>query len=633
MALHRRIAYVNLTTGDVSSSPVPVSLRRLYLGGRGLGAYLLFNHARPGTDPLTTDNVLAVCAGLLCGAPAPAASFTAVTTKSPLTGLAVTSLHGGFFGPELRWAGFDGIVIKGQAKSPVVLFVEDGEIRILPAESSWGLGTAETREKLREELGDPDVQVLSIGPAGENRVRFACPHSEAGHGWHRGGTGAVMGSKNLKALAVRGTRDIELKKPREAHAKFREAADAAVSSAFGRRICRGGIFRPFAALESMGLLRSPNPTKGAPNDDPFSFERIRSFALGSSGCLGCPLSCRMTYRVPAGDRAGQLSEGPDFLTLAAFGPLLGCRDLSAVLVAQDLCVHYGLDPIETAGLVAWAMELAEAGLLPGRGKAGANLAFGNAGAIPDLLGAVAVRSDLGALLAEGAARACAEVGKKAEAHLRFVKGMCTPPIEERVAPSFALAAAVGSFGADHRTAPWIDLLGLGADDLAAFYGQPVPCETAFSPSLGETAGKAQMVRWHENCAMAADSLGVCTYAAPMHGPGLPGFTEWSRMVSQSLGLLLSSRDLWEAAERSVVLERMFNLREGMTAKADEPPPVLFRKPARGKKKPGEPPPLDRDTFGGLLAEYYRLRDWDARGKPESSCLASLGLEKEPTYML
>jgi aldehyde:ferredoxin oxidoreductase len=310
MALNRKIAYIDLSTGQVEVAPIPVIMRKLYLGGRGLDIYLLYNHLEPGVDPLGPDNVLLVSAGLLAGTLASASARSHLAAKSPLTGFVGSTNMGGFFAPELRWAGFDHLVIKGKAKGPVYLWIHDGETEVKEASHLWGEDTFETQDLIRQELGDQEVKVACIGLAGEKLVRFANVRTGFKNSGGRTGIGAVMGSKNLKAIAVRGTMDIEIRYPEEALRYNKEVIDKVCSTKFAQIMQRWGTMFIYGVTNTTGLIRCRNFQLNQLVGGNIECEHIDEYSMGTEGCFGCSIHCRHKYIIKDGPYAGVYAQGP-----------------------------------------------------------------------------------------------------------------------------------------------------------------------------------------------------------------------------------------------------------------------------------------------------------------------------------
>ena len=634
MALNRKIAYIDLSTGGVEVAPIPVTMRKLYLGGRGLDIYLLYNHLEPGIDPLGPDNLFLVSAGLLTGTLASASARTDMAAKSPLTGLLGSSNMGGFFAPELRWAGFDHLLIKGKAKEPVYLWVHDGEIEIKEASHLWGEDTFETQDLIRQELGDQEVKVVCIGLAGERLVRFANVLTGFKNAGGRTGMGAVMGSKNLKAIAVRGTMDIEINYPEEALKYNKEVIDKICSTKFAQIMQRWGTMFIYGATNTTGLIRCRNFQLNQLVGGNIECEHIDEYSIGTEGCFGCSIHCRHKYIIKDGPYAGVYAQGPEYTSQGAFGMEVGCNNFETILAGNYLVNKYGLDTLETGSMISWAMELYEKGILTDKDTEGLKLEWGNDEAVLEMVERIAKRKGLGDILAEGPFRAIERIGEESRPYCIQVKGMSNLHSDERPTPSLALGIATASRGSDHlRSRPAIDLYHLPETLLRKIYGYPTPYDGPLSSDYTAYEGKPRQVQWHEMCYEAVDCLGICKFHTIFLSPNLLGFDEFSKLIYYNTGLEISPQEIWEIADRAYTLERLFNIREGLRREDDwlvdryfDEPTPLGLEIARNKV-------LDREKFKRMIDEYYALHGWDENGVPRPETLKRLGLDKEPSHML
>ncbi len=635
MALNRKIAYINLTTGEIETKPIPIQMRKLFLGGRGLDMYLMYNHIKPDIDPLGPDNVAFVSAGILVGTLASASARTHIGGKSPLTGFVGSANMGGFFAPELRFAGFDHLVIKGKAEKPVYLWIHNGEIEIRDAKNIWGKDVHQTQEIIREELGDRDIKMLTIGPAGEKLVRYANVMTEIKNAGGRSGMGALLGSKNLKAIAVRGTMDIKIEHPEEA-LEYNKTVISQVTSAKVSQT-QGRIGTPFiwGATNTQGLVRVRNFQLNQLEDsDDVEAESLDKFAIGMSGCFGCQVHCRAKYIIPEGPYAGVYDEGPEYTSQGAWAGEPGCKSALTILVCNHLVDIYGLDTLETGSLIAWAMELYEKGILTDKDTDGLELTFGNDDALIEMVHRIARREGLGDILAEGGLRAAEKIGKDSIKYLVHVKGMNNLHSDERPTPALALGIATASRGSDHlRSRPAIDLYHLPEPVLRKIYGQPVAYDGPLTSDYRDYEGKSWQVRWHEMCYEAVDCLGICKYHTTFLGATLPNFEEWSKLLYYNTGLEMPPLDIWNVADRAYNMERLFNIREGLTRKDDWLVDRYFDEPTklgipgiRGKT-------IDREKLAKMIDEYYEHHGWDENGVPRPETLKKLGIDKEPSHML
>jgi aldehyde:ferredoxin oxidoreductase len=625
MALNRKIAYIDLSTGDIKTEVIPLEWRRKFIGGRGLDAYLLYKHCPPGADPLGPDNVLLISAGLLVGTMASASARTHVMAKSPLTNLLGSANMGGFFAPEMRWAGFDHLVIRGRAEKPVYLYIHDGAIELRSAENVWGAGVYDTQDRIRNELDDPETQVLCIGQAGENLVRFACVMTGRKNAAGRTGMGAVMGSKNLKAVACRGSMSIALKFPQEALEYNKQIIDQVISTKVSQIMQRWGTGFIYGVTNTTGLVRCRNfQYNQLPNSEDIECENLDKYSIGLDGCFGCQVHCRHRYIIKEGPYAGTYAQGPEYTSQGAFGAEVGCRSMNTVLVGNHLVNDYGMDTLEVGSMMAWAMELYEKGLITDQDTDGLKLEWGSDEAVIELVKRIAFRQNIGDLLAEGPLPAARRLGPESLKYLIHVKGMSNLHSDERPTPALALNIAVSSRGSDHlRGRPAIDLYNLPMKVLDKVYRNPDGYEGPLTNSYSEYEGKPRMVMWQELVYMAVDCVGICKYHTVFLSPNHPQFKEFAKLIYLNTGLEFSEKDIWDVADRGYTIERLFNLREGMTRRDDWLPDRYFDEPtklglpvARGKC-------IDREKFKAMLDEYYRLHEWDADGVPTAQLLERL----------
>lgn len=635
MALNRKIAYIDLTNGEVKTAPIPLEMRKKYIGGRGLDSYLLYNHLKEETEPLSRDNVVIISAGILGGTLASASSWTHVVSRSPLTGYLGSTNAGGFFAPELRWAGFDHLVIKGRCAKPSYLFIHDGKIDIRDGSSLWGKTIQETQDVLREELHDEGIQSLCIGPAGERLVRFANIATRHQNVGARGGIGAVLGSKNLKAIVARGTLGIDIKFPKEAIEYDRQIVRRICGTDFGRMMQQCGTMFRYKDVNEMGLLRVNNfQSNQLPDSKSLECENIADYSFGMDACFACQLHCRFRYILNEKPYGCVYAQGPGFESQGAWAAEVGCRNMSTILAANHLVNSYGLDTLETGSLIAWAMELYEKEILSDQDTGGLRLEFGNDEAVIEMIHRIGQREGLGDILAEGGLRAAQKIGKGSEKYLIHVKGLSNLQTDERSAPGLALGLATASSGSDYpRSRPDIDLCRLPESVLRKVYGKPHAYNGPLSSDYRDYEGKPWQVYWHELCYMAADMLGMCKYHTIFLSPDMPAFEEFSKTIHLNTGLELSAEEIWECADRAYTLERLFNIREGVTRADDWLPDRYFDEPAPAGPEAVRGRTLDREKFQAMIDEYYKIHGWDSNGIPQPEVLKKLGLDKEPTHQL
>ncbi len=646
MALDRKIAYINLSTGEIETKPIPLEVRKKFLGGRGLDAYLLLNHTPKGCDPLGPDNALIISGGILTATCASATARTHIMAKSPLTSLLGSANMGGFFAPELAWAGFHHLVITGKADKPVYLFIHNGQIEIRDAANIWGKTTTDTQWAIRDELNDQEVKSCVIGPAGENLVRFANVMTGIKNSAGRTGMGCVMGSKNLKAVAARGTMDINIAHPEEAFEYNKHFIEQITSAKVNQT--QGTLGTPFiwGATNSWGGVRTRNfqynQLEYADDIEPERIDEICEETMGPhhmTGCFGCQVHCRAQYKIPSGPYAGKYDEGPEYTSQGAFGGEPECRSAETVLTGNHLVDQYGMDNLETGSIISWAMELYEEGILTSKDTDGLDLKFGNDEALLEMVHRICFRKGwLGDTLADGGIPAAEKIGKNSFEYMIQVKGMNNLHSDERATPALALNIATSSRGSDHlRSRPAIDLYHLPEKVLRRIYSNPIPYDGPLSSEHTSYEGKPWQVFWQENCYMAVDCLGICKYHTTFLGATLPNFEDWPKVIYYNTGLEFTPEELWEVAERCNMIERLFNLREGLSRndlkKGDTLNHRYFDEPCLRGAPDVIGKTIDRKKFSKMIDEFYEHKGLDKKGNPKPKTLKRLGLINEPSHLV
>jgi aldehyde:ferredoxin oxidoreductase len=622
-------AYVDLSRGMVRIIPTEADLVQRFLGGRGFAAKLLFDRVGPDVDPLEPENLLIVSNGPLTGTGWPASSRCHVTFKSPLTGAYGYANTGGHFGPELRRAGFDALVISGRAERPVYLEITDDQVRIVPAEHLWGQSTSTVHDHL---LNSPlgGGRVACIGVAGENQVPLAAIINDYSRAAARAGGGAVMGSKHLKAIHVRATRRLRM-----------PAAFRRLGAETSRRLMRDPRTAGLIEQGTTFLIRPKNMSGDLPAKNhqlvqvPF-VDRIAAEALHQGwvvekvGCFACPIRCSRVSEVKTEPYRCRL-EGPEYETTDAFGPMCWNDDYDVIIYANYLCNELGLDTISTGVAIAFAMECHEKGLLS---DPDFSLEWGDADTILGLVRSIGGREGLGATLCQGVQRAAGIIGQGAEAYAMHVKGMELPRQEPRFAKGFGLGHATSNRGADHLYGlPAIDLA--GALDVAQKLFPAEIVSELMEPDCEKY--KPDMVIYGEHYCALTDALGICKFTTAENYVLLP---EDLAPGLQALGMDLSGEDLLRVGERIVNLERLYNIREGFSRADDRLPARFTQEPAdlygfafdeaSGQVQRSERPIATGiiHDWDAMLDRYYRLRGWDLEGRPLPDTLLRLGLEIE-----
>jgi len=602
---------VNLTDGMVRSHPTEPELARAFLGGRGLNIKRLWDELPAHTDGLSPENILVLGVGPLAGTLFPGGARFNISAMSPQTGILGDANAGGFFGPELKFTGHDQVIISGRAERPVYLWIHDDVVELRDARGLWGKDTRESTLAIQEELGDRDVQVAAIGQAAENGVRFAGVFANLNRPAARTGMGAVMASKNLKAIAVRGTRLI----PAADMARFVEIIERLDSIIYNhpeyvaRR--RLGTTRLIKALNAIGALPGRHFQEGTcARADAVSGEAIEAqYKVKSKACFACTIPCSRFLNVNDPRYPGLRLEGPEYEPLAAFTARVGNFDLPFALHCVDLCNRYGIDAIATSEVISWSMELYQRGLLRAEEADGLDLTWGCQETIEALIHKIAHREGYGDLLADGVRAAARKLGRGEELAMH-AKGLEVFQADVRSIKAYGLGNAVASRGADHlRSEPWFELSG-DREEGVRRYGIP---ETADRLAY---RGKGLVVKHYEEMAAISDALGICknTY----NNMEVLDWQGTAELLQAATGWDFTGEEVQRIGERIVNLERLFIAREGITRRDDTLPRRFLQEPLPGWGSVLELEPM--------LDEYYRARGWDvATGLPTSAKLAELGL--------
>ncbi|MHA2249234.1 MAG: aldehyde ferredoxin oxidoreductase family protein [Candidatus Kariarchaeaceae archaeon] len=621
MVWKRKIAYIDLSKEKIKTQEIPKSLRKQFLGGRGINVYHLYKHIAPGIDPLSPENALMIGTGLLTGIPALGAGRCDIAAKSPLTGAVGDSNIGGFFAPELRLAGYDHLIITGKAKNPTNLFIQDGTIELRKADHLWGLDTFETQDQIRSDQNDEEIKSLVIGVAGEKLVRYANVRTGMKNAAGRTGLGCVMGSKNLKAISARGTLDIEFAYPEELLKYSQEMNEMMTSSRWARAQSKWGTLIIYSNTNTTGLIRTRNFQKnlleGGEDLEP---EVMDKYTIGMSGCYGCSIHCRHRYELKDSPEGRIFGEGPEYTSLGAFGSMVDCKRMETVLYANHLVNKFGIDTLEIGGIIAWVMELYEKGILNEETTDGLKLDWGNQEVLYELIRKISYREDFGNLLADGFIPAIERFGKETGYYALQIKGMSNLHSDERPTPSLALGIATSSRGADHlRSRPAIDLYGLPEDLLEEIYGGPV------SSDYTSYEGKARMVHWQELLYAVTDSIGTCKFQTVFCAVHAPKWEEFSKLIHLTSGMEYSKAQIMQVGERVTTLERMFNNREGFTRQDDRLPERFFKEPTPLGFPIVKNKTIDAKKFETMIDEYYAFHEWDNSGIPTEQTIQKLQL--------
>jgi len=628
-----KILRVDLTAETIAVEEPSPDIYRRYMGGSALNLYYLLQEMPADVDALSPDNILALSVGPTTGVSISGQSRMTATAKSPLTGAIGDSQCGGFWPAKLKFAGFDAVIVKGKAAKPVYLWIDDGKAELRDASHLWGKITGEAEAAIRDELGDAKIEVLQIGPGGEKMVRFASLMNMCNRANGRTGMGAVMGSKNLKAVAVRGNHKPQVADKEALQelikwgAKTFPNADVAGLGKFGT----AGVI---SVQQALGGLPTYNFNSGVFDGwEAIDGEILYNTLLagrqegqqdrkGRDTCYGCIVRCKRVVEFSQGAYSAEpLYGGPEYESLAGLGSYCGIDDLAAICHANELCNKYGIDTISGGATIAWAMEAFEAGVLTAADTGGLQIKFGDAESMIKLVQMIVEREGFGDILAEGSARAAAKLGKGAE-FLITAKGQEPPAHMPQVKRSLALMYAVNPFGSDHESSDH-DLT-YEEDSYKAFedrytslgLNNPLPAQS-LDPA------KVEFARITQQFFGMLDSVNLCHFvwgvSWPLYGP-----EQAAAMVKAVTGWDVTLQELLEVGERRVNMMRAFNAREGVARDQDKLPAKFFDRPLKGG--PSDGVKVDKAQFEAALQEYYHQCGWDeSSGIPKRETLERLGL--------
>ncbi len=594
--LNCKLGIVDLTKEKVTIKDVPESLRKAYLGGRGMNMHYLLKMLPGGIDPLSTDNVLIFGAGFLTGTSSPSSSRFNVSAKSPESMILGDASCGGFFGPELRYAGFDRLILLGKASQPSFIYVNDGVIEIRDAKDHWGLNTNDAQKSIRQEVGDCETVVCGV--AGEKMVRFANVRTGVKNAAGRGGMGAVMGSKNVKAIAATGTIGLKIAHPEKMLEYVLELKDYLMSSKITPILGSVGTPLLYEVSNAIGAIRTKNSQLNQWSDS-LNASEIHKYVNKMVACADCFMHCRHRNKLNG--------EGPEYTTIGLLGANLGLSDTAKVIELGNIANDLGLDVSSTGTILAWAFELYEKGIITEE-MTGEPLGFGDYELVKSLLYKISKREGFGDTLAEST-QAAKLFGPKSTDYLIAVKNLPqSDPHDVRYLKAFALGIATASRGADHlRSRPTLEIfMKLPLEVKENIYGKGVSVD----PTSYE--GKEKTVYFSENIFATIDCLGLCKFIC--HGFNSPHFLKYehfSKLIEYTSDIYMSETELQEVGKRVIDTERLINIREGVTRKDDTLPKRYFDDPMPLGVSKGHH--IDRQKFDEMLTKFYRLRGWNDEG--------------------
>jgi aldehyde:ferredoxin oxidoreductase len=600
-----KILRVNLSTQKISTEGINETFCRRYIGGAGFVSYYLWKELKPGTSAFAAENKLIFALGPVTGVQVAGAARHCVGAKSPLTGSIAKSEAGGYWAAQLKRAGYDAVIIEGKAVKPSYVFIHDGVVDIKDASHFWGKETKETQEVIRAENADERIEACFIGPGGENLVKFACIMFGLKDAAGRGGLGAVMGSKNLKAVAVRGS-------------KFPQISDNEHLKEIRKRlIARKVIYSEWGTGGPM-IERYPEigslPVRNFRDAQFPQIKQIHGGAIketirvGMDGCYACPVRCKKVVQCEEPYRVDAAYGGPEYETIAGLGSNCGVTELKAIAKGNERCGAYSLDTISTGGSIAFAMECFERGLLTAQDTDGLELRFGSSEAMLKAIELIARRQGIGNLIAEGTARMAQKIGNGSNAYAMQVKGLEAGYHEPRTRPTMGLGYMVSPTGADHGFSV-LDLV-LDAQELHTIGILERPGPEDMDPR------KIRVLILGQSKAILGDCICIC---------GFTPYTimEYAELLSAVTGWDTSLSELLVTAERIITLTRLFNLREGFSSTDDTLPDRYFQPKTDGGVYHK---PLDRSVMERAKRIYYILMGWDAQGVPLPETVQGLCIE-------
>ncbi len=600
-----RVLHVDLTSGKIWTEPLKEELAKKYIGGIGLGMRLYLEYSKPGVDPFSPENPLIVATGPLSGSMVPTGgNGHAFVSKSPQSfGVSEAKAHG-HWGTELKRAGYDAIIFYGKAEKPIYLWVDDDSVQLMDAKYLWGKSPQETEDAVKKELKDFYIRVASIGVAGEKLVRIACIINEKSRACGRTGLGAVMGSKNLKAIAVRGSKDIAVAN-KDRLLELVKIQHERMKGPAARKYRTLGTPENVLVLNALGAMPTNNFTSAMfPGADKISGEYLNErFVAKIIGCSSCAMRCEHIAVVPEGPYKGTTTR-IEYEPLWAMGPNCGVGNLDAILKGMDLSNYYGVDAISIGLIVSFAMDLYKNGLVS-RETAGMDLNFGNHEAMLEMIKRVSLREGFGDVLAEGVKLAAEKIGSGAEKYAVHIKGVEMTGYDIRGLKTAALGYAVSFRGADHNR-----------------HGSYGPDVSGKVNRFKAEKGRGKLVKETEDLYAIIDSIIVCKFS---RGTYVKGYEDLVALYNAVTGIEMSPEELQRAGERINNLGRLINIREGLARKDDTLPwkvmnvPIPDEGPSKGSF-------VSQEELDLLLDDYYEVRGWSKEGIPTLEKVKELGME-------
>ena len=617
-----KILRIDLTTSKFSAESTEKYASK-FLGGRGINQKILLEELKPEVTPFEPANMICFGAGALVGTPVPGAARLSIDSKNVFTNGIGSANAGGGFAVELKFAGYDHLIIQGKAREPVYLWIEDDKISFRPAKEIWGRRTSETEKMIQDDLGQKEIQVLCIGPAGKNITKSACIIVSGSRIAARCGLGAIMGSKNLKAIAVKGREGIEVNKSAEFMAlvktisqRLQQLKPAQTRSKYGTLVV-SSFFNDLSALCYKNFQDDHIPEESLSKISHETFHHL--YETDRYACTSCPVPCGHVYFIRQGPYSGTGCFKVEGNSVWNFGGKLAMEDSAAILKAQEECCQLGLDIDNASGAIAWAIDCFQNGILSQKDTDGLTLNWGDHKVILELLRKMAFRDGFGNILAEGSWRASRMIGRGSERYSFHLKGQDL--IEGiRSLKGWALGVVVSARGGAHtRGAPTTEVRKYSPEESQQLFG----IQTAGDPR--SYAGKPQLVHYFENIHSLLDSLGICFFTGNWSTPDGINPQELAHLYSLATGIEVSESELLKIGERIHNVEKIFNvIHAGFTRKDDYPPEMFMKEPVKSGPLKGEL--LQRSEWDKMLDEYYDLHGWDRETSfPKRETLAEAGL--------
>ena len=604
-----KILRVNLTTQECKEEPLNPRLARDYIGGTGLGSRIIYEEVPPSTDPLSPESKIVFATGPVTGTNYPSGARYQICFKSPLTGTLCDSSSGGYWGGDLKRAGYDALIIEGASPDPVYLWIHNNKAEFRPASHLWGQDALKVQETIQREIGDERIRIACIGPAGEKKVLLSCIINDEGWGPRRGGNGAILGAKNLKAIAVRGNIPVPLHDPNTYNALCKKITKNNATSPATADLREYGTAQVLDNLWAMGDIPVKNWQVGIWEEGCKNLggkKMEETILMPHMGCYHCPVGCSRWVKIEEGPYKMD-GPGPEYETLAALGTMCLIDNLYAVSFANDLCNRYGLDPISTGSAIAFAMEAYEKGLIKKEQAGGVELKWGNEQAMIAMIYQIGKNEKLGAILGQGVRKAAEILGGDSWKYAVHVKGMESPMHDPRSFYSLGLTYAVGLGDACHLYGH--SLFWEGVQDPFPEWGLK-----GIYP-LFESKNKANLVRLSQNYAAVVNSMVSCYFLTFILKP-----SDLAAVLPAATGTKYTSQSLLKVGDRIMALQRAYNNLCGITRKDDVLVPRQLEPTQKGGSA-GKVPDMEV-----MLKEFYKARSWTSNGKPSRKILESLGLK-------